>query len=469
MKAKNPKTTAFLNETEKLNFQAIPPWLEEIVLRLREFNFQTYLVGGAVRDLLQGEIPQDWDLATDALPEKIESLFPKTVPTGKRFGTITVIRGDHQAEITTLRTETGYRDRRKPDQVSFGTDLLSDLARRDFTINAIAYDFNTVQLIDPYDGRSDLKRGILKTVGNPETRFAEDGLRMFRFYRFLATLDLRPDRHTMGAINPEWAGSVSPERIRDEFSKLLLGKGVRQGLIGLRRSGLLEIFLPELHLDQSDHRQNPCPNLWEHLLSATETIHPILHLRLAALFHDIAKPLTAVVDQNGLHFYGHDEQGAILTSKIMERLRYPKSLIARVCSLVRWHMFNLTSQVNDAAIRRFIAKTGPEIIPDLLELRRADIVATGRIHSQTWEYWQDFTERITAILQEEPVISQANLAVDGRDLQTAFSLKAGPLIGEILRFLWDSIMENPELNQKSQLLNLAKKYLSSKCQKPENP
>lgn len=448
-----------LTRTERRNFELIPPWVNALETRLRQNGFQAYLVGGAVRDLLWGTPPHDWDLATNALPDQIEKIFPQSLALGKQFGTITVCDGEHRAEITTFRRDLGYSDGRRPDGVRFENDIRADLIRRDFTINALAYDFHTGTLVDPSGGWRDLRRGILRAVGDPGRRFAEDGLRMFRFYRFLATMDLRPDPATIRAIRPEWAQTLSNERIRDEFGKLLMGKRVRYGLEGLLKSGLLSLFLPELAACFPKQRAARTANLWEHLLLCTETIQPRLHLRLAALFHDIAKPLTQTKDPAGVHFYGHDQKGADLSRDIMERLRFPNRTIATVTTLVRHHMFQLPPESSDAAIRRLIAKVGPDLISDLLELRRADIVATGRVDYATWEFWRDLNLRVASVLEAAPPLGQSQLAINGHDLLAAFQLQPGPLIGRILSFLADSVLERPELNRKEKLLELAAHYL----------
>jgi tRNA nucleotidyltransferase (CCA-adding enzyme) len=450
-----------LTATETLNFQSIPLWLVDIAAQFIRHNFQIYLVGGAVRDLLWGKLPKDWDLATDALPEQIEALFPKTVPTGKLFGTITVCVEENAVEVTTFRSDLGYSDGRRPDAVQFERNIIPDLARRDFTINAMAYDFSRNMLVDPFGGRRHAYRGLLKAVGDPGRRFAEDGLRMFRFYRFLATQDLKPHRPTAKAINPQWAKALSMERIRDEFSKLLMGRKVRLGLTGLQQSGLLDCFMPELEeCRQMDRIYQPATPLWEHLLVAVETIAPQLHLRLAALLHDIAKPKTRVYDRTGVHFYGHDEQGAVISEKILERMRFPGKFIAAVSNLIRWHMFAIPDNAGDGAIRRFIAKAGPEAIPDLLELRRADIVATGRINERTYEAWRNLRDRINQVLLDESNNHQPRLMVNGHDLMNHFALPPGPSIGQLLTFLEELIWDDPALNQKEILLVRAREYLN---------
>jgi putative nucleotidyltransferase with HDIG domain len=458
-----------LTATEKLNFELIPAWLEEVADQLVRNNCQVFLVGGAVRDLLWGKVPRDWDLATDALPGRIETLFTdagmRALPTGKQFGTITVLTGENAVEITTMRSESSYSDGRRPDTVKFEQNIGLDLARRDFTINAMAYNFADGMLVDPFKGRRDLYTGVLRAVGDPAERFAEDGLRMFRFYRFLATLDLKPHRSTERAIDPKWAPSLSIERIRDEFGKLLVGRKVRLGLNGLLNSGLLECFLPELNeCRRMDQKYRQPPGLWEHIVTTTETIEPRLHLRLAALFHDIAKPITLVCDETGVHFYGHDHQGAEMAGVILERMRFPNKLITKVGNLIRRHMFNIPFEASDGAVRRLIAKVGPEAVPDLLELRRADIVATGRVGYQTYEYWQDLQARVNHILLTESDNPGYRLALNGADLIDRFGLKPGPLIGNLLEYLREIILEDPGLNCKELLFQKAEEYLES--QKP---
>lgn len=452
-----------LNVTEKLNFQKIPIWVIKVAQGLIRNNFQAYLVGGAVRDLLWGKQPCDWDLASDALPEQVALIFSNTIPTGKKFGAMTVLCDSNAIEVTTLREDLLYCDGRHPENVRFSKDICTDLARRDFTINALAYDFSNQELIDPFGGKKDSRERLLKAVGDPGRRFHEDGLRMFRFYRFLATLELRAHRPTERAINPVWIVGVSFDRIREEFSKLLLGKDIGRGLTGLRKSGLLGSFIPEFdnnerQIQGTEHNNN----LWKHLLNATVAINPQLHLRLAALLHDVAKPLTKTIDQNGAHFYGHDELGAELGRTILERLHYPGKLIDSVTNLIRWHMFSIHEQTSDSAIRRLIVKVGPEYILDLLELRRADIIATGKVDYHTWVSWRDLTERVTQILNDDNLIDPFHLVINGNDLIKLFQLSPGPFIGEILDYLKELILDEPSLNQKTILLKLAKDYIQSK-------
>lgn len=450
-----------LTVTEKLNFKVIPGWVKEAARILLNNQKAVYLVGGAVRDLLWGIEPSDWDLATDALPDEVEKIYPQTFPTGKRFGTITVDFEGRRLEITTLREELGYSDGRRPDRVRFGSDIVNDLTRRDFTINAMAYDFRDGKLIDPCNGRADCRRRIIRAVGDPRVRFAEDGLRMFRLYRLMASHDLTVERQTEHAVNPQLTQSVSSERIREEFSKLLLGKAVRKGLAGLIQSNLLSLIIPEFF-----NPDEPYPGIYsylrEHSLAATAEIKPLLHLRLAALLHDIAKPSSVTITQSGLHFYGHDQKGADLSRIILTRLRYPSKLMDKVASLIRWHMFFYQPNISDAAIRRLIFKVDPKNIPDLLELRRADIIATGKITTITYDYWKDLSERVLAIVNSSP--AETKLALNGHDLMEQLNLNPGPAVGKIMAYLLEQVFNDPKLNCKDLLLDLARKFVDSNPQ-----
>jgi putative nucleotidyltransferase with HDIG domain len=326
----------------------------------------------------------------------------------------------------------------------------------------MAYDFKTQELIDPFNGRADCYHRLLRAVGNPRDRFREDGLRMFRFYRFLASHSLTAERETERAINPEWAKSVSYERIRDEFSKLLLGPSIRKGLAGLDKSGLLLKMIPEFY-STNKAKSQLYSYLREHSFSAAAAIQPLLQLRLAALLHDIAKPATFTIAKTGPHFYGHEKVGAEMGRMILERLRYPKKLIEKVSLLINRHMFFYQPNISDSAVRRLISNMGPENIPDLLELRRADIIATGKINTKTPEHWKDLSHRVLAVLKSNfESKNGSKLAINGDDLIKKLGVKPGPLVGEILSYLNEQIIEEPDLNQENRLLEIARSFLDSK-------
>jgi tRNA nucleotidyltransferase (CCA-adding enzyme) len=451
-----------LTAAAKQYFRGIPDWVEQIAARLRMRNFQAFLVGGAVRDLLSGRTPHDWDIATDALPDEVEALFPGSIPTGKQYGVITALYGAETIEIATFREDLDYQDGRRPTTVRFSREITADLARRDFTVNAMAYDPISESLVDPFDGRRDLRRRVLKAVGDPAVRFQEDGLRMFRFYRLIATLDLKPDHGAARAVNPTWSVGVSPERIGVELTKLLTGKAVERGLQGLQSSGLLGTVINELDTGELESGDTGEKKLWPHLLQTVAAIRPQPELRWAALLHDVAKPVTKTYEPNGVHFYGHAESGSQMSRAILARLRFSKRLVDAVSSLIRWHMFVLPDLGTEAAIRRLIAKVGATTLPQLLELRRADIVASGRITSQTWEAWQALTAQINAVLNAPTVLRPTDLAVNGDDLLAVFKLKPGPTVGKTLQFLLEQVIESPELNQRDTLLQLAREFLLKK-------
>ena len=432
----------------------IDPDVLAVCRGLTDKGFAAYLVGGAVRDLLRGLAPGDWDVATSARPEQVRALFPGSLPTGIRYGTVTVRLGGSRVEVTTLRGEGAYGDGRHPDQVVFGSSIEDDLARRDFTVNAMAYDPETGRLIDPHGGLRDLRRGILRTVGRPGRRFAEDALRMLRFYRFVATLGLRPARAAERAMDPTLLGRISPERIRDELFRMLLASAPGPALAGLAATGLLARIVPELPAEPADR-------VLRHSLAAAEAIRPELHLRLAALLHDIGKPATRTVVRGEIHFYGHDEVGAEMAGAVLARLRCPTRLAEIVRVLVRLHMFQLPAQAGDAALRRLLHKAGsPRRLRDLVELRRADIIATGGAYWRAAGSWRELRRRVEEVLAAGNGFSLRDLAVDGRDVMRALGIGPGPEVGRILRGLLERVLDDPSLNDEERLLSLAREITS---------
>ncbi|MGQ9778403.1 MAG: CCA tRNA nucleotidyltransferase [Bacillota bacterium] len=430
-----------------INPLPIPPEVVAICRELHAAGFSAYLVGGAVRDLLRGRPPLDWDVATSARPEEVLALFPGSLPTGLKYGTVTVLRGGVRVEVTTFRAEEAYTDGRHPDRVVFGVSLAEDLARRDFTVNAMAYDPLAGRLIDPYGGRRDLARKIVRPVGDPSRRFQEDALRMLRLYRFVATLEMRPDPKAEKAIVPSLLGRISPERIRDELSKLLLAPRPLAALWGLARSGLLVVIAPEFApMDRA---------LLRHSFTAVQEIAAVLHLRLAALLHDLGKPATRKLIEGKVHFYGHDEIGAELARDLLTRLRFAGETVELVTRLVRLHMFQLSIPPSGPALRRLLQKAGgPERLRDLLELRRADILATGRISWPTAVQWQKLIAQVEEFLATRPAFSLRDLALDGHDVMRILGIGPGPAVGAALRALLEKVLENPELNNREDLERL---------------
>ncbi len=439
----------------------VPPSVLNLCHHLQTNGYQTYVVGGAVRDAVRGEEPTDWDVTSDALPDQIEQLFRKTIPTGKKYGTITVLIDSTPIEVTTMRKDAPYSDGRRPDTVTYTSDITLDLGRRDFTINAIAYDPLLQRFVDPYNGRKDVRRRLLRTVGNPVARFNEDALRMLRFLRFSATLNYRLDNQAIQALNPALLVHVAWERIRDELSKLLLATNFIPAMQLCYTSGIMNIILPELTSCAGVYQGNR--HKWDvlgHSLMCAQAIEPQLPLRLAALLHDIGKPSTTSIDQKGIHFYNHDQIGTQLAKTCLQRLKYSNEMQRKVDTLVRWHMFPIHPQSTDKAIRRFIAKCGSEHIEDLIQLRKADILAMHHNPKQAWQYYQAMTNRIREITAYEQPLSVRELAIDGEDLLQHFSLTPGPLIGATLNHLLEIVLEDPSSNTASILIDAATSYIA---------
>lgn len=438
---------------KRLGKEKIPEDVRRLVGRLIDHGHQAYIVGGAIRDLLLGKTPKDWDVATNAEPQLVEAIFSQTVPSGKRFGTISVNTGERWVEVTTFRKDGPYRNGRRPEWVSFSSDIDDDLMRRDFTVNAIAYNPLNGEIVDPTGGVSDLRRRILRAIGDPSTRFREDALRMIRFYRFQSTLGFKGDRRTERAVEARWIVEVSSERIRDELSRILISERPTLGLMGLLRSGLLREIAPEIAamngvVQGTMHRYD----VMGHSLAATEAIRPELALRWAALLHDVGKPSTRFVDGKGIHFYGHDQRGAELAEEILRRLAYPKGLICQVAHLIGHHMFFFGREMTDAAVRRLVARVGAENISSLLELRRADIVAANGRFDRAWEGFRRCRERIAALLEGENVFTRRDLAISGEDLRDALGWTTGPRYHLALDKALEWVLENPKRNNKEVLL-----------------
>lgn len=431
----------------------IPKEVFTVLGRLHDSGYQAYLVGGAPRDLLRGAVPQDWDIATDARPEEVKALFARTIALGEKFGTVGVLIGDQQLEITTFRREGDYRDGRRPDWVEFTPDLVADLARRDFTINALALDPLGRRLVDPFRGVWALKRRLVKAVGDPAARFQEDPLRMLRFYRFQATLGFRGEAATERGIEAEAITKVSGERIRDEMTKLLLGTDPARALRGMARSGLLTAIMPEFKAIWTTD-----PSIFTHLAATVQVIKPTAELRWAAFLHDLGKAVTRQVDGDRVRYYGHEKAGQELAAEILERLRFANAFRQKVLTLIRWHMFPADPGLTDAALRRLVGRVGPENIVDLLELRRADIIGTGGPCAQAGENLARFNRRVQALLANETVFTRQDLAVTGHDVMAFLGLPPGPQVGAVLDDIFHWVTEDPARNRKELILEYLQKW-----------
>lgn len=470
----------------------VPEEVILIVKQLQAGGHEGYLVGGCVRDLIMGRKPNDWDVTTNATPDQIQHIFEHTFYEND-FGTVGVVNDRileqiEQAadetdiqnleklktiEITPYRTESGYSDSRHPDHIQFAEHLSDDLSRRDFTINAMAYDPVSGELIDLYGGIKDLNKRIIKTVGYPNERFNEDALRLMRTVRFAAQLDFNVSRETLDAIEMLHVklSDISWERIRDEFNKILLSDRPKEGLEMLRQTDLLQHISPEL-VDSVGIEQNGSHvyDVYEHLLRtvqhAADKQWP-LDIRLAALFHDIAKPETRrwSKEKNDYTFYGHEVVGAKVTNKILKRLKYSNDIVSRVTLLVRWHMFfSDPDQITLSAVRRIIRNVGGgDQVWDLIKLRICDRIGMGRPKEKSYRLRQ--YEAMMDEAMRSPVSVQ-DLKINGDQIIEMFHVKPGPKIGWILHACMRETLHTPENNNfdylvkhVSQLLELSDKEL----------
>ncbi len=447
----------------------LPSFVQKIFTTFYEAGFAIYLIGGYVRSHLLGTKDSDFDFASNAHPDEIKKLFSppvKIIPTGIKHGTLTLHYQNQNYEITTFRKDGDYLDYRHPEKVIFADDLFEDVERRDFTINALAYDFKNQVVIDYFSGLEDLKKKKLKAIGNPEERFLEDALRMMRACRFCARLNFTMEVKTKQAIekNYKLIRNIAWERIRDELVKIICSNNPTLGIELLRQTNLLQEILPELHatfgVSQNKHHAF---DVYHHTLEVVKNIENDKTLRLAALFHDIAKPVTKeAISEEEATFYKHEIVGSRMTKKILQRLRFSKKEILEVTHLVRHHMFHYQDVWLDKTVRRFIQKVGEKNIPDLFSLRRAD--RAGKGYGVPVEKNQDltiFNNRIKTILAKKEALHIKDLKINGNEIMDSFKLSSSPLIGKILHYLLDAVLHKPELNQKKLLLNLVEKYLKN--------
>ncbi len=433
---------------------ALPPEVRAVADTLLGAGYACYLVGGAVRDAALGRQPRDYDLATDARPEQVAALLPGAVTDDAAFGRVLV----GALDVLTLRREAEYRDRRRPSRVVFSRSIRADLARRDFTINALAVDLRGGALLDPYGGARDLAAGSLRTVGPARRRFAEDALRVLRAVRLRAQLGFSFHPALAAALSAAAAerllADLSAERIRDELDATLLSPGGGTALRDLQRHGLLGCVLPECLPMVGCAQRNPMHlyDVWEHSVRAVEAAPPRLHLRWAALLHDVGKPACRTVDAtDATHFYGHEVAGAELAGAVLRRLRQPAALARQVAALVRHHMFAYAPPTGLGAARRLVLALGPEGVRDLLELRRADRTASR------WGYgYGPEGERLLGHLRALEESAQRfrlqDLDVDGRDVMAALQWPPGPRVGEALRHLHRLVLDDALPNRRKELL-----------------
>ncbi len=479
----------------------IPKYVINVAEQLQKGGFSAYLVGGSIRDIFLGKLPSDFDIATNAYPEEIMDIFVKSIPTGAKFGTVTVVASDDlgerfEVQVTTFRSEADYISGRWPSKVEFSRDIEDDLKRRDFTINALALDLQRFDednvaveeiVIDHFNGLGDLNNKVIRAVRDPLERFSEDGLRSVRACRLASQLDFNIEKATFDAIKETLHVTklVSIERFREELMKILLKSPQPSlGLRLLKDSGILQIFIPEL-LDGVGITQ---PNfhvddVFEHSIKTVDCAED--DIKLAALFHDIAKPKTMTIDSKGVHFYGHDVMGAEMTRNIMKRLKFSNIEIENTVRLVRWHMFYYPSSDwrvlnnnnieyekfndernklgwSDSAIRRLIQNVGGEdAIDDLMKLRIADAASNPKSEFNPKEL-DALSQRISEVRASDMAIKVTDLDISGNDLISNFNLTPGPVISDILKYLLDKVTDEPMLNKKEELLKLSKEYLDKR-------
>lgn len=480
-------------EISKENFlKVIPQYVLNIGEELQKNGYEAYLVGGCIRDIFLGKEPQDFDIATNAYPEQITKIFEKSIPTGAKFGTITVVAQDENGErfdvqLTTYRSEADYIGGRWPSKVEFAKTIEDDLSRRDFTMNSMAlniqrFDENISDIkeivVDPYLGLHDLEHKLIKAVRDPYERLSEDGLRSVRACRFASQLGFEIDEKTYKAITEtvHITKLISVERFRDEFLKILYKSPKPSvGIKLLKETGILALFIPELlegiGVTQPEFHTD---DVFDHSLMACDVAED--SVKLAALFHDIGKPRTMTKDEKGTHFYGHDLVGAEMTEEIMRRLKFPNVEIEATKSLVRWHMFYYPSADwrkstpvkgaeggwSDSAIRRLIVNVGGvEAIDELMKLRIADATANPKSDFNPKEL-DELSRRIADVRAKEMALKITDLDISGNDLIENFDLKPGKDIGDVLEHLLDVIIEDPALNKKLDLLRLSKNFLEKR-------
>ena len=432
----------------------IPAPAEEIINKLNEHGYEAYVVGGCVRDMLLGREPGDWDITTSATPWQIKELFPRTIDTGLQHGAVTVMVDKEGFEVTTYRIDGAYEDGRHPSEGIFTPNLEEDLKRRDFTINAMAYN-EEKGLVDLYGGLKDIELGIIRCVGNPMERFGEDALRILRAIRFSAQLGYEMEEKTVEAIR-ELAPTlekISAERIQVELVKLVTSDHPEE-MKTIYDTGIAAVILPEFctMMETEQHNPHHIYTVGVHTIRSMQEIRADRVLRLTMLFHDVAKPVCRTEDENGIHhFHGHPEVGAEMARKILRRLKFDNDTIRKVTALIRAH--DDRPPLKGRAVRRAIFRNGTEQYPELFEVKRADILAQSSFLQQEKLLYVDRYEHMyRQIIEKHQCLSLKDLAVNGSDL-IARGIQPGKEIGVILHAMLEQVLEDPKLNEKEALLD----------------
>jgi len=444
----------------------LPKEVLEVYEKLKKAKFETYLVGGCVRDLLLDNPPaggpKDWDIATNAAPAEIQKIFPESIYENN-FGTVAIKTESEDKrlkiiEVTTFRREGKYTDKRHPDEIKFAKTIEEDLARRDFTINALALSVAegmASKIIDPFNGQADIKNKIIRTVGNPEERFSEDALRLIRAVRLAVELNFKIEEKTAEAIKKQanFLEIIAKERIRDEFIKIIMAERAADGVRILAELGLLKYIIPELNegigVSQNMHH---IYEVFDHNVRSLDYAvkkNYALKIRLAALLHDVGKPKTKRGEGLNSTFYGHEVVGARMTAKILDRLHFPKDLFEKIIHLVRYHLFYYNvGEVTEAGVRRFLSRVGPENVDDLIKIREADRIGSGVPKAVPYKlrHLLFMIEKV----KRDP-ISPKMIKINGNDVIKILGIKPGPRIGQILSILLEEVLDEPKKNNKEKL------------------
>lgn len=431
----------------------------KILNKFEKNKFKAYIVGGAVRDYLLGYDINDYDIATDAKPEEVTEIFEKVIPTGVKYGTVTLVYNNKNYEITTFRKDFDYINNRKPDKVVYSEDIDEDIKRRDFTINSLYCD-SKGRIRDKYSGVKDIKSKIIRTIGNPDERFKEDALRMIRAVRFMATLGFKIEEKTKNSIvkNHQLIENVSAERIKTEFDRILLSNNPGEGIRTLTDTNLMKYIIPELYktVDFDQHSKYHDKNVYDHTIAVVENIEPKLDLRLAALLHDISKPESFTLDEElEGHFKGHHIKSADKSVEILKRLRYDNKTIENVRVLIRYHYLKDIS-IKEKGVKRFINNVGKERLDDIFKLNIADI--KGKADMRSIDKVYNLQKKCKEIFEKQEPLSIKDLKINGNDIIKT-GVKEGKKVGEVLQYLLEKVLENPDLNNRKDLLEITKNYL----------
>jgi tRNA nucleotidyltransferase (CCA-adding enzyme) len=421
----------------------IPEFVIFILMRLKDSGHQAFVVGGAVRDARLKRPTLDWDVATSATPKEIGEIFKDTRHFSQKYGTVTLVDSGNHFEVTAFKGKK--------------QSLTEDLSLRDFTINAMAFDPESIKIIDPFDGMADISKKLIRAVKDPKARFQEDPLRLLRAVRFSTELEFHIEKRTLNSLSSEahLLSSVAPERIREELMKILMSRKPSTGFNLMVGTGLLRHFLPEL-LEGYLKRQNAYYHrytIFKHIMETVDRVAPNPVLRLTALLHDIAKPRVRKKIEGVWRFYGHEQESSVLAAEIMDRLKFNKEMTRKVTSLIRHHMIIYDTEWSDAAVRRLIRRISPEYIPDFISFIQADIIAHGT-DNKDLNLIKELMQRIENQMKGHMARNTRDLALDGHEIMKILGLFPGPAVGRTMANLLEKITDHPELNTREGLLGL---------------